>query len=41
MVVTYSHEPFTNFKEDQNKKAFQKSLELCQYPAWQALSTCY
>lgn len=26
MVLQYSHEPFTNFKEGQHKKAFQESL---------------
>ncbi|WP_028402252.1 L-glutamate gamma-semialdehyde dehydrogenase [Ectobacillus panaciterrae] len=26
MVLQYSHEPFTNFKEEQHKKAFQESL---------------
>ncbi|MDR7244124.1 L-glutamate gamma-semialdehyde dehydrogenase [Priestia megaterium] len=26
MVVSYSHEPFTNFKDENNKKAFQEAL---------------
>src|SRR4051794_17703997 len=26
MVVAYSHEPFTNFKEEKQKKVFQESL---------------
>ena len=26
MVQTYKHEPFTNFKIEENKKAFQAAL---------------
>jgi 1-pyrroline-5-carboxylate dehydrogenase len=26
MVVSYSHEPFTNFKDENNKQAFQEAL---------------
>ncbi|MGV2503420.1 L-glutamate gamma-semialdehyde dehydrogenase, partial [Priestia megaterium] len=26
MVFSYSHEPFTNFKEENNNKAFQEAL---------------
>ena len=26
MVVSYSHEPFTNFKDENNKQVFQEAL---------------